>query len=472
MTPQRARDLPRFAPALAVGAAFVVSRALYWKAGVRFWSDSVYFYSQLLDPRLLSGRLAESLWFLHAQPPLFNLLTGLALKLSPVHFGALLRAAYLFVGLAIVLAMLGTLRRLAVPAWVAVCAAAAFGCMPAFVIYENWYFYPLLELGFVQLTAYALLRSEGRPGRWMGLALALGAGLVCLRSLYHPIVFALFGAGLLALAAPPDRRRLLRQLAVPALVVALLVAKNAAVFGFFGTSSWGGNSLHRVARKNVPPAELARLVDAGALSRVSLDWEFSSGAIYRDHLALGDRDRGVPALDEIEKTPLRAMTRVDPVNYNHWSYLPASKAYLRDALFLIRTHPAAYAAAVASNLRRFTDPVTDDRFVAENRDCVAGLDRLGARIERPLLWLCPVAWIYALVVLARRRAPRGELLLLAFALGTTLWATALGLLVETGENNRFRFHLMGLQWLLFVYALRDLIYWARIGRARGAARAH
>lgn len=56
---------------------------------------AVYYFAQLLAPYLLSHRLLESTFYLHAQPPLFNLLTGTALKVAGSHVGLLLWALYL-----------------------------------------------------------------------------------------------------------------------------------------------------------------------------------------------------------------------------------------------------------------------------------------------------------------------------------------------------------------------------------------
>ena len=66
------------APLIAAVVAFVVSRVGYYLAGMRFASQTVYYFVQLFDPVLLTNRLLESLWYQHGQPPLFNLLTGLA----------------------------------------------------------------------------------------------------------------------------------------------------------------------------------------------------------------------------------------------------------------------------------------------------------------------------------------------------------------------------------------------------------
>jgi hypothetical protein len=59
--------------------SFGASRAAAYAAGVRFDSSPLAFCWQLVDPDLLRTRLLESLFYLHGQPPLFNLYLGVLL---------------------------------------------------------------------------------------------------------------------------------------------------------------------------------------------------------------------------------------------------------------------------------------------------------------------------------------------------------------------------------------------------------
>ena len=68
---------------LVVVSVFAVSRLAAWAAGVRFDASILTWYWQFLDVELLRHDLARSLWYLHAQPPLFNLFLGSVLKLAP-----------------------------------------------------------------------------------------------------------------------------------------------------------------------------------------------------------------------------------------------------------------------------------------------------------------------------------------------------------------------------------------------------
>jgi hypothetical protein len=56
-----------------LSAVFVVSRIAYYLLGVRFDARPILTFFQFIDPELLKHRLLESLYYLHIQPPGFNL---------------------------------------------------------------------------------------------------------------------------------------------------------------------------------------------------------------------------------------------------------------------------------------------------------------------------------------------------------------------------------------------------------------
>lgn len=62
---------------------FAVSRLGYYLLGVRFDARPVLHYYQFVDPELLKHRLVESLFYLHIQPPGWNLYIGAVLKFFP-----------------------------------------------------------------------------------------------------------------------------------------------------------------------------------------------------------------------------------------------------------------------------------------------------------------------------------------------------------------------------------------------------
>jgi hypothetical protein len=72
-------------------AVFVASRIAAYAAGIRFDADPLTWYWQYIDTVLLKERLLESLYYLHSQPPLFNLLLGVTLKAFPTSYATVAR---------------------------------------------------------------------------------------------------------------------------------------------------------------------------------------------------------------------------------------------------------------------------------------------------------------------------------------------------------------------------------------------
>ncbi len=65
---------------LALSAVFVGFRLWFAHAGGSYIASPLDSAKQFLDPALLQHDLLSSLWYLHSQPPLFNLFLGLVLK--------------------------------------------------------------------------------------------------------------------------------------------------------------------------------------------------------------------------------------------------------------------------------------------------------------------------------------------------------------------------------------------------------
>jgi hypothetical protein len=169
-----------------------------------------------------------------------------------------------------------------------------------------------------------------------------------------------------------------------------------------------------------------------------------------------------------KKTALAPESALSSGNLNHWAYLAASKVYLRDALRIIRRFPDAYLNRVAWNWDKFLQPVTRDDFLKTNRAALPRLIRISEWLEPVLLATFPMSVALALVALFRRRLQRDERVFLLFVLGTVAWSGTLSLLAESGENNRFRYHMMGMVLLLACFSARRLWLSVRNRRRRPA----
>ena len=432
---------------LVFAASELLGRAL----GIRFAWETLGTLYQYLDPSILQHDLSRGLYYLHSQPPLFNLGLGVVLKLFPesfpVAFSVLMGAS----ALALLLAMAWLLRRLGVGDWVAAVVILLFALSPNFLVYRHWLFYTLpVALLLVGCgSALLLYCASGRRVPLASFAL-LAFVLMMTRSLFHPLWLIVV---VLTLVPFLDRRKR-RGLALASLAALLLVnlwfLKNQLLVGSYNGSSWVGLSLAK--RWPLSQNEVKELKDSGVIPAY---WQRRPFQEPRELAVFGffDEDRASihPALD----APYKA--NGEP-NFNHRDYVEISDALLEGNLRLIRRFPGRYLDRTATALLLFLQPGPNSvHFLVEYdfdrvhryRDFLTRYLFLGGRVERPIRMLDPSPNLLLVVfplllgvgIWSLRRGPAENRALHAFMLVTVLWVTAVANLVEIGENDRMRWEI-------------------------------
>jgi len=445
-----------------VAAAFIATRALLVVLGVRFDIALMPWLWQLLDVRLLHHHLAQSLWNLHSQPPLFNLLVGLALKLFPHHVAGAFHALFLVLGLSAALALEVVLERLGVRPWPAVALAVIVSSAPFWLVYENWLYYEYIVMTLLVIAAFTLAQfARAWSVRWGAAFFTLLALVVYTRASFQ-IVWMLLVVACLGLVRHDAWRPIVKAAALPLLVVALLYAKNTVMFGVPSTTSWFGMNLARITLWTAPAAEKQRLVAEGKLSRLALVDPFSSlsdyKGLYRPH-----RPTGVPALD-------RAAKSNGAVNLNDRAYIGLSRAYLRQALLFIRYEPTGYLRGIGKAAGKLSVPATDYSYVYTERDKIRlwdqifnsvvywrtpWLHRIGLGLI--LMYVATTIWGLLLFVrLARRGAASAADTTTTFLWITTVYLCVVASLTDFGENERVHLPIDPLVLVLAALVVRDV----------------
>lgn len=452
---------------------------------MRFDASPLGTYWQYVDPELLRDDLWRSLWFMHAQPPLYNLLLGGALELGGDAWVGVLHAVGLAAGLTLTLCLHRLLRLVGAGPVAAVVLTALIALAPPAVLYETWLYVDYLVTALLVVIALGLHRFTD-TGRWPPLAVLLAAGsfVVLSRTIFH-LVWLLALIGLLWLVRP-DRRRVVLGASAAALVLCGGVyAKNAALYGSPSATSCFGISAARTTTFRLDQAERERLVAEGVVSEYALRSPFALPLLVPEEFEREER-RGVPVLDD-------PITSTGTANFNHTAYVRLCRQYLDDAVAVAREQPGTVAGAVGDALLIFSRPAGDYAlFTEHNRDAVAGIHRLynlvvlgqvrpfattGADAPAPgsVSGLLEVGWVvvaaYAAVLAlgvplvrrtARQRSWRDPLTaVLLFSLATIGYIVVVGNAFEAGENNRFHF-------LLDPLAL--VVLTALVSRARARAR--
>ncbi len=445
---------------------FAISRIAYFAAGVRFDARPLTGFFQIVDPVLMKTRLAETLFYLHTQPPGFNLMIGIVLKLFPVHYAAALHAIYLLCGASLCFTLYRLMRILRVRSGIAATLTALFLISPGVVLFENFliYEYPLMAL--LCASGVTFHRFITRPTLAIGVGFfALLTVLLYMRALFHLgwlILLLAFAWWLLK----GHRRMVLVAAALPFAAAFALYAKNWIVFGAFSGSTWMGFNADTITLHQLSPEEHQKLVADGLLSHVGLIPSTDPLVEFHDFITLPP-PTGIPVLDQLNDSTGR-------VNYNHPGYLLLHPYYLRDAKNILLHYPRAYIRSVVRAWFTYFLPTGDFPFFDQNRPRIARLDRSfniilfgqwkeatnrkdlrrmeagGSTAQLPLytgtylliglpaLFLCGIVWLWRDV---RASGWNAFSAVLAYMLFQIAFVTAVVNFLSCFENNRYRFPL-------------------------------
>ncbi|MSO45616.1 MAG: hypothetical protein EXQ59_02450 [Acidobacteria bacterium] len=463
-------------------------RALAYALGLRFDASEAAAFWHFIEPELLRDRLAESLFYLHAQPPLFNLWLGVYLKLFGDAMPLAFALTYVALGAALCVQMNALAEALDVFRWLRIIGVAVFCTSPAVLLYENFllYAYPVAVLITWSAVRFHRALTSGRERDWLVFS-AIVTSIVLMRALYHPLWLVLVLAGAaLALPAkagshgrgaeagshgremwlPPSggRRALLRPALIAVLLVGAVLAKNQVVFGHATLSSFTGMNLSRVVLDRMDEQERTAMVKRGALST----WATTGGFQYLWEYDPAPRvePTTVPLLDRTFKAD-------GSVNLHHRGYLVISDQLLRDSLVVIRERPSIYVRSVWENVKQTLRPASTYEPLAAARARIGPL----VRVYEPILGWIPASgpmglWpvLLPLVLLAggadlwrglsraqsRDSAPDARSALIAYLLFNIVYVITVGALMERSENQRFRFDVDPMIWVLLLVALDRL----------------
>lgn len=421
-----------------------------------------FWYYQYLDKEQLAHNLGQSLLYLHGQPPLLNLLVGLALKLANV-FGASPQAiAYVlqivlggisvcgFAGLAGLLIDRTAPRR---------CCIALLTCHPVFYMTLHEFFYTFHEIAALALAPIFIARylRSGGVGALAAVCLLLG-GLSLERTLFHPVLVFLVPVALVGLRGRLAGSKKFQRTGIAvclALTAGGLLAwpmKNYVIFGAFTSSTWQGYNFSRGLALGLTPFDdivLATPPEPFAsipvLSKVFKTPEEPGGPVARNwnHYGLIEvfREDQRVALEAIRNDPARLLRKAW-TNYRLMSRFSGRHPKMSYMGTMDRPAPPAsevwmrlYEAITVQEFRLPDALIHPDYRKPADPDSIIPpyLEFSGFFLTFPLV----------LVLAARKswRIHRDDPVLAAvtaFMIATVLWVTAMILFVDGDEGNRIR----------------------------------
>lgn len=435
-----------------VVAAFFLSRIVYLLVfAVTFDHGPLTYFLQILDPELLRNRLLESIFYLHGQPPLFNIFLGLILKIFPNHFALAFQGIFLLIGVCFSIALFLLLTRMGVRILIALILTVAFTIAPATVCYENLLFYTYPLAALLCISALFLHRFLAQATRWDGfIFFSLLAAVVLTRGIF-PLAWFVVVSGTIFICAKPLRRKTMAAMLPFLLLLCLFSMKQFVLFGEFGAGSayLGPNLATRITREM--PADLKnRLLKEGRVSTALFTRFMKPISEYRDLIGQIPLT-GIPVLD-------RVMRSNGNVNSMHIGYLKLSKLMMRDARYVLVHYPSLYlksfsrvfvanegyfipsgqnfwatrnqtSPSLLSFLRNFDSIFTGQYYYGKSGWFLV--------LGFPLLFAFGIVRFYS-----QRKTLMMDLpfqLTLGYALGNIAWLTFVTLSISSGDYNRYRF---------------------------------
>ena len=432
--------------------------------GQRFNTDYLNYGWQLIPWDVLSTDPLRSVFYLHIQPPLWNLFLGTTAWMSPFSDRVTLQVLMALIGFAVawLAALLG--QRLGLSRRVAVIVALIATLHPEVL---KGAFEPTYELATAALLLAVLIAvSDLTRKENVRRSLVILAGAVTVtaltRSLYHPawaLVIVIFGLWLM-------RRRInwkssVLVLSIPVIFMGSWMAKNEVMFGHTTMSSWFGMNLQRAVIPVLPKDDLDEMYAKGQISEIAMIGPFGKYELYENVFEDCVPTRSHRSLAE----PMRTTDQWSP-NFNYECFLPLYDQAGKDAIAVIKEHPEAWLEGRLWSLRTTiaVSPIPSE----SKSEVMTGLDRVfsiarldfggvlstkgwGTPIYGQLeahadfgLMLIPmyltIGWIGLWQILQRLRRKQLSAASTIYVVGsfTVAFTVIVGAIAELGEQSRFR----------------------------------
>lgn len=328
-------------PILSLGIIFSASRAVLYTL-FPFRIGFLPMLNQLLDINLLRTDLWNSLWQLHATPPLYNLFVAGVLNAAPEPLWPLLfQSVYFALALGIVLLSYRILVFLGVPQQWAFIVGVVLTINPILFRFEIIPFYTL-PLAFLILLSFFLLTKfvETKRQKYLVLFLVVPLIILLFRNFFHVLVFYVpILVGACALAYATQKNYLKNVLVASLIFLTIGIApniKNYIEFGVFSSSTWQGMQLFSMTYF-VPKEHIEELVAKGAITPLALLPRFQNADIYYEYYRETPRP-GNPVLNALYKS-----TEGRDGNFNNWIYVQTAKEYGENTFAILSRYPEYFA---------------------------------------------------------------------------------------------------------------------------------
>jgi hypothetical protein len=455
---------------------FLISRLIIYALGIRFNTTPLTWYFQYLDPVDLKLHLFQSIFYLHSQPPGFNLLLGIVLNVVPGYEAVVFHIIYMTMGLIVTLILFLILIKFNISSSVAFGTCLFFAVSPPVILYENWLFYTYPVIFLLILSAFFLYKFiETSRMSYVFFFFVSCALIVLTRTLFQAIWFLFILIGLLFLNRRNAKKIVMAAL-VPFSFIAFFYIKNYIVFKEASLSSWFGMNLIKMTF-TIPQSTLQSTVEDDEVSEIALIKPFRDPEVYREY-ANFDTNTGIPVLDKEYKS-------TGAVNFNHVSYISISRMYYAAAIRLIKKFPVYYGLSIIKAFYTYLQPCSSFQESPNTEKLkvwthiyeyyVIGniLEKIWTTIytnrfnqQRKihvnfLFILIPIIYAWGIVLAIRGNKlfgfTKNQALLIKYMMFNILYTMFIGNFIESGENMRFRFLIVPFIYILIALFIKHTI---------------
>ncbi len=428
---------------------FFLSRIALAYQGIAYDSSSIGWFWQYLDIELLRNNLAESLFYLHSQPPLFNLFLGLTLKLFPVSYEIVFQCIYLGMSFVIYALLFVILKAYGLKQLLAFCLATIFIISPEAILYENWLFYTWPIVFFLVASVFFLQKYQITRNPQYALIFFLIITIIAFtRSTFH-LIYIFIPIAIVFLIVKKNRKIIAMYSLAPILLILLLYGKNFILFDSFGASSWIGMNIWKIAARsnaNVATSKLSSASTIGAFAYMD--------AYPAKYHALPGKYEKIKALNNKYKENSH-------INMNHYGYIKISNDLKKDSIRIVKNNFPNYLLQVVTALKIYSKPSWKYPFLANNFKKIKKY-AYSISFLRPnhTQILIPIALfiisLYILINIATVHRHKKIDYVSFFLFYNIMYVTIIGNAFEIGENNRFRVMIDPLLYLLLIVSIRGL----------------
>ncbi len=430
---------------------FFISRLVYFVAfGIHLNGFELNDTWQLLDVKLLKTELLKSLFYLHCQPPLYNLCIGIILKIFGDFSSFVINFIYMILGFSIYIILFELQIRLNVPKFLAFLLSTIFIISPEAILYENWLFYtyPLTFLLLLS-TLFIFCFIKTNKDTYLVLTFISLMLLTGARSIFHLVWLILISVFIIYLAK--NRKKAIAAASITVLLVFSMYLKNQLLFGKFTTSTWLGMNFWELTINQLPDNVRSTLISEGKLSNIALIPRFEKPEKYPQSYFNVKGFDGIAALKKIRKS-------TGDVNFNHFGWIAISDQYLRDERYVLLNYPQWYFRGLIGSFSCYFVPASNHFGVTDNANKIPKLVKLeaillgkipsisiqGHPINLYLILLIGIPFLCVFSTLLAFNIKKSAILntsmkiIVGYILFNIFFMTMVINLVENGENNRMR----------------------------------